>query len=246
VTLDLLESIQRIVRDELRSVRTAELAVVQDQHPHADSSDNDNYACTVALRNSGVVLKSVPVATPRIGTAAIPAVGELVLVQFLDGDLNAPVIVGRVYSDQHRPPENADGRAVLHLPLDAGDDDAVHFELLTGDTRAVQLKLGKGLTLALRDDDPAVELTIGDAKALLKIEQGGVVTVDVGDGKGTLKIDDAGAIEVAAGSGKGTLKMEQDGAVTVESSGAIKLHGSEVSVQSDGELTLKGSTVNIN
>jgi phage baseplate assembly protein gpV len=246
VTLTLLESIQRIVQEELRCVRTAELATVQDQHPHADASDKDNYACTVALRNSGLVLKSVPVATSRIGTAAIPAVGELVLVQFLDGDLNAPVIIGSVYSDQHRPPPNADGKAVLHLPLDAGDDDAVHMELLSGDARELTVKLGKGLKLALRDDDPSLALTVGDGKAKLTITQDGVVTIDVNDGKGTLKLDDEGNVEVAAGSGKATLKLAQDGAVTIESKGAIELKGKDVTVKADGDLTLKGKTVNIN
>ena len=52
------------------------------------------------------------------------------LVQFVAGDVNAPVIVGRLYNDEDRPPENEDGKAVLHLPLGAADDDAVHLELL--------------------------------------------------------------------------------------------------------------------
>jgi len=52
VTLTLFESIQRIVREELAQVRAAELAVVEEQHPHASDSDTDNYACTVKLRDS--------------------------------------------------------------------------------------------------------------------------------------------------------------------------------------------------
>ncbi|MBI9093056.1 MAG: hypothetical protein JEZ12_27915 [Desulfobacterium sp.] len=100
----LFDTIRRIVQEEVRRVRTAELGVVEEQHSHAEESDKDNYGCTVALRDSGIVLKKVPVATQRIGTVGIPAVSELVLVQFIGGDINATVITGRLYNDEDRPP----------------------------------------------------------------------------------------------------------------------------------------------
>ena len=195
MTLTLFESIQKIVQDELQGLRTAELAVVQEQHP----SDPDNYACTVVLRDSKIVLSHVPVATSRIGAVAIPAVGELVLVQFVGGDINAPIIVGRLYNDEDRPPENEDGRAVLHLPLGAADDEAVHIELKSGDARELTLKLGGGLTLALRDDDPVVEIDAGQAK--VTIERDGKVGVE---SKGKLELK-AAEITIEA-QGKLTLK----------------------------------------
>jgi phage baseplate assembly protein gpV len=39
VSLSLYETVQRIVQDELARLRTAELAVVQEQHPHAADGD---------------------------------------------------------------------------------------------------------------------------------------------------------------------------------------------------------------
>ena len=103
-----------------------------------------------------------------------PAVGELVLVQFVGGDINAPMITGRLYNDEDRPPENEDGKAVLHLPLGAGDSDAVHVELRAATRASCTLKLGTGLELTLRDDDPAVRLDVGGkAKAVLEIERDG-------------------------------------------------------------------------
>src|SRR5438552_1540951 len=98
MTLTLFETIQHIIQEELRQIRTAELAVVQEQHPHASESDTDNYACSVRLRNSGIVLKQVPIATSRIGSVSIPSTGDLVLVQFIGGDINAPVITGSFYN----------------------------------------------------------------------------------------------------------------------------------------------------
>jgi uncharacterized protein involved in type VI secretion and phage assembly len=178
VTLTLLESIQRVVQSELGRVRTAELATVQETHPHADDSDMDNYACTVALRNTGLVLKQVPVATGRIGAVSIPGPGELVLVQFLGGDLNAPVITGRLYNDEDRPPVSEEGEAILHLPLAAADDEAVHVELRHGDVRELVLELGAGLSLSMRDDDPSIELDVGGGKLKLTVAQDGATTVE--------------------------------------------------------------------
>ena len=202
MTLTLFESIRRIVQDELQSVRTAELAVVQEQHP----SDPDNYACTVVLRDSGIVLRNVPVATSRIGAVAIPAVGELVLVQFVGGDVNAPVIVGRLYNERDRPPENEDGRAVLHLPLGASDDSAVHVELKSGDARELSVKLGSAVTFVLRDDDPVVEIDAG--------------------GQAKVTIDRDGKVAVQS-NGKLELKASE---ITIEAQGKLTLKGATVNI----------------
>ena len=178
MTPTLFETVRRIAQEELRQIRTAELAVVKDQRAHESASDNDNYACDVELRNSGLALKQVPVATGQVGAVNIPAVGDLVLVQFIGGDINAPVITGRFYNDQDRPPVNADGQWVLHLPLGAGASDAVDIQLQSGDARTIQLKLGDGLSIQLQDDDPAVKIEVDGGKAKLTIAKDGAVTLE--------------------------------------------------------------------
>lgn len=206
MTLTLFESIQQIVREEVGRMRTAELATVQKQHPHSSSGDSDNYACTVVLRDSGIVLARVPVATERIGSASIPAVGELVLVQFLNGDINAPVIVGRLYNDADRPPPNDDGQAILHLPLGASDDQAVHVEVHS-DTRKAIVKLGSGLDLTVQDDDPVV-----------KVDVAGQAKLEIGK-DGSIKIESQTAISIKGGSD-----------VKIEASGQLTLKGATVNI----------------
>jgi phage baseplate assembly protein gpV len=178
MTLTLYETVQRIVQEELGSIRTAELAIVQEQHPHAEDSDKDNYACTVMLRDSGIVLEQVPVATSRIGCASIPAVEELVLVQFVGGDINAPIITDRLYNDEDRPPANDDGQAITHLPLGAEDGDAVHVELHSGEKRELVFKLGSGVEVNVRDDDPVVELKVDGGKLTLQVDRDGTVALE--------------------------------------------------------------------
>jgi phage baseplate assembly protein gpV len=202
VSLTLYETVQRIVQDELGRSRTAEIGVVQEQHPHASDGDSDNYACTVNLRDSGLVLRRVPVATDQIGAVRIPAVGDMVLVQFIGGDLNAPVITGRLYNDEDRPPVNDDGQAILHLPLGASDDDAVLIVLHSGDTRSLTIKLGSVLTLQAQDDDPVIQLAVDEDKAVVTIDRDGAVTIT---SKGSLKLEGAD-ISIEAKSGDLTLK----------------------------------------
>ena len=206
MTLTLFDSIQQLVREEVGRIRTAELATVQKQHSHSSSGDSDNYACTVVLRDSGIVLARVPVATERIGSASIPAVGELVLVQFLNGDINAPVIVGRLYNDADRPPPNDDGQAILHLPLGASDDQAVHVELHS-DTRKAIVKLGSALALTVQDDDP-------------------VVKVDVA-GQATLKIGKDGSIAIESST---DISIKGSSNVTLEAAGQLTLKGATVNI----------------
>jgi phage baseplate assembly protein gpV len=186
MTLTLYETVQRIVQEELGRVRTAELAIVQEQYPHADDSDKDNYACTVRLRDSGIVLEQVHVATSRIGCVSVPALNELVLVQFVGGDINAPIITGRLYNDEDRPPVNDDGQAITHLPLGAEDSDAVHIELHSGETRELVFKLGSGIEINVRDDDPVVELKVDGGRLTLQVDRDGAVALE-SQGKVELK-----------------------------------------------------------
>lgn len=172
-----LADVRRIVRDELRALRTAELAVVQEIHPHADAGDDDNFACTVRLRDTDLVLTRVPVATGRAGFAAIPDLGDLVLVQFVGGDVNAPVIVGSLYNDEDRPPSNVEGEAVLVLPKGAAEDEGLQMRLRSAGETSLLLTLGNSLRIALRDDDPTIEIGVGDGSATVRIDSDGTLTL---------------------------------------------------------------------
>ncbi len=214
MTLTLYDTIQHIVQQELGRLRTAELAVVQDQHPHSGAGDQDNYACTIKLRNSGLVLKQVPVATGRIGLASIPAVGDLVLVQFVAGDINAPIITGSLYNDEDRPPVNADGQLVMHLPLAAGDGDAVHVEVHSGDSRQIVIKLGSTLQATLQDDDPVIEFKVGSS-AKIQVGSDGAITLE---SQGDIKIHGT------------NVSVEADAQLELKASGPTTLKGATVNI----------------
>ena len=216
MTTDLLPELRRLIREEVQALRSAELAVVQAQHPHASDGDTDNYGVTVRLRDTGIVLAKVPVATSRLGAVSIPPAGALVLVQFLGGDVNAPVVTGTFYSDEDRPPVNADGQVVWSLPADASPDDALRLEVSSVDKKSVMLKLASAITVELKDDDPAVNIDVG--------------------GNAQVTIDSDGTVTITSAQ---SLAMKASSDVKIEAQGNLEL-------KAGGKMTLQGSVINLN
>jgi uncharacterized protein involved in type VI secretion and phage assembly len=219
-TFELLSVIQAIVREEIAARRFAEIGVVTEVFPHADDGDKHNYECSLKLRDSGLELAHVPVATQRIGLAAIPNVDDLVLVTFIGGDLHAPVIVGRLYNDVDRPPV-AKERECVYVSPDAAESGV----------RRLYLELPNGNTLTV-DDDKAL-LDMGATK--VTINHAGAVTIEA-----------QGDISFEAG-GKLALKAQSDvtvegQAVTVKAQTSAQLEGQAGATVKGPMVTLAGNT----
>jgi len=190
---DLYDTLQKLVRDELAKLRVAELGVVQEVFPN----DPGNYDASVVLRDSDIVLKHVPLLTPRKGVASVPNVGDLVLVQFVGGDLNRPVISGTLYNDEDRPPENQAHELVLHVPAAEAVDSALRLSVSEASPLTLKLSIGSALTLVLQDDDPVVKLDVGGGNATLSIERSGAVTLE---SAGDLKLKAGANLNLEAGA----------------------------------------------
>lgn len=108
----LVEIIRRVARAELARRRGCRLAVVVATHPHTDDGDENNHEVDVRLKHDGLELRRVPVVVPFAGFVAGPRVDDLVLVDFLDGDLAQPFVLGALHHAAHRPPVHADGEVV--------------------------------------------------------------------------------------------------------------------------------------
>jgi len=214
--MSVIDLIQALVRDELRRVHVGDLGVVTSVFPHSAADDRDNYECNVQLKNSGLELRKVPIATSTIGAAAIPSVEDLVLVTFVGGDVNQPIVVGRLYNGDQRPPLNRPDEMVCHLPLGAEDDAALKLALRSGGDhdppRQVELQMGPKLTVRLTDGDPLVLLET--EKLTLQVSAAGDVTIE---SQGKLAITAPGGID-----------LKSDGGITIEAGGAMKLSGATI------------------
>jgi hypothetical protein len=101
----LIPTLRAIIREELTRCRMPELGVVTSVFAKEDDSGDGNHQVNVTLRGSGVELQRVPVAVDRAGWSSLPRAGDLVVVAFLEGDLNAPVVLGTIYDNTLRPPK---------------------------------------------------------------------------------------------------------------------------------------------
>jgi phage baseplate assembly protein gpV len=209
-TTDVIGVVQAVVREELRGFRTAELGVVTALYPHESAGDRNNYECDVRLRDSSLELKRVPVATQRIGAVAIPNVNDLVLVQFLQGDVHSALITARLYNDQDRPPE-AHERELVYVSPDpaASGVRRLSVELPNGNKLLVdddQLVLEMGSTTLTVKHDGEVVVDSGSQNITLTDQGGGnAVTIDVQQNQATVKagakvVVDAPQIELTSGA----------------------------------------------
>ncbi len=216
----LFDTIARIARHEAQARAVAAVGVVSDVYP-AEGATVD-YAATVRLRDTGLVLPRVPLATGVLGAVAIPAVGELVVVVFLEGDYNAPVIVGRLYHPEQDPPPHQEGQLVLALPTGASEPK-LRLQV-TGATPAIELDLPGG----------EVRLLINDGQIQLKL--GGLSLSLTGSG--------GGRAELIAGGTK--LILKQDGDVTLETPGTLTLKATTIELAGSASVKISGAQVEIN
>jgi phage baseplate assembly protein gpV len=254
----IVDTLQEIVRHELRNVRVSEVGAVEAVFAHSDASDDDNYGCDVRLRG-GLLLKRVPIATTRIGSAEVPNVGDLVLLAFDRGDVNAPVVIARLYNDVDRAPLNTTDEVIFRLPLADADDKTIKGAIrrVDGDSsREMIFELPPKITV--RVTDGTVRATAG--KTEMKLDQpdggGGTVTVVTGRTKivmnqdGDVTVDAAQAMKISANTSLSLeavdISIKGTGSVLVEAQGSAKLKASgTATVQAGGSATLQGGLVNI-
>lgn len=223
---EMVQTIRRIARDEAAHTPTAALGVVTSVHGRSGEPD---HACTVKLRETGIVLPKVPIATGVIGFAALPREDDLVLVVFA-GDLHAPVVVGRLYGQAVDPPEHQPGQVVAWLPGGVEEaDKTLRLLVDTPDdgTRSVLLSLGGDVEVSVKVDDGGIHLTTQDAS--LALTQSGS-----SDGKAELTVGDCSVV------------IEQGGNVTVTATGTLELKANEIKLTADAAVKVTGQTIDLN
>jgi hypothetical protein len=220
VTGSLLDLVRRVVREELSGLRTTALAVVTATHPHTADDDDNNYEVSVRVKHSDLELRRVPLATDGIGLAAAPAVGDLVLVQYVDADVNLPVVLGRFYSDGARPPRHDDGEIVLEQRLGDGTRNQLTFHA------DGSISLRRDVT----DDD-------SDAAAALTLSGSGDLTLAAGSAIRVRLLNDD-SMELVADGKQVTVTCD-----AVQVSGDVRIEGELTVGSSSNGTTISGNTI---
>jgi uncharacterized protein involved in type VI secretion and phage assembly len=213
---DLIHTLRAIIREELARQRLPELAIVTEVQSR-DSDDGDgNHQVNARLRSSGLELQRVPVAVGRLGLSSLPCVGDLVMIAFSQGDLQAPVVLGSVYDDSHRPPVGKPEETV-YQPPDAGDASIRRFHL----------ELPSGSLLTIDDDN-------------VTIESGGTEVVIARDGDVTIK--SAAKVTVESSS---DMTLKSGGKLALEATGDVVIKGANATVEGQGSAKIKGPSLSL-
>jgi hypothetical protein len=200
MSTDVIDLIQAVIRDQLRSFKTSELGVVTQVYSHESSSDKNNYECDVQLRDSALELKRVPVSTQRVGAVAIPNKDDLVLIHYMNGDIHSAVITGRFHNDKDRPPQ-AKPHEFVYISPDKPESGI----------RRLYLELPNGNKLLIDDD----KLQFDMGKTRLTINHDGSVEIKSNDQPITLT-DQNGNNKIEIKVPAGQIKVQSQTKVTVE------------------------------
>lgn len=237
----IVNTLQQIIRHELRALHIAELGLVEAVYPHSSGGDSDNYGCDVRLKNSGLLLKRVPIATGHIGTVAIPNVGDLVLLAFDHGDVNQPLVIGRLYNDADRPPLNNPNEVIFRLPLAEPDDQTIMAAIrnIAGSAEPREIIMEMPPQITVRISDGAVRATAGNTEMILDQpnNSGGQVTVVTGRTKIIMNQDGDVAVEAA-----GSMAIRANGDMTLEAGRDLTLNaGLNASMEAGMSAKVKGA-----
>ena len=214
----LYDAVARIARHEADARSWVTIGTVTEAHTSVAGSHD--HAVSVELRDSGVVVPRLPVAVGALGFVAIPAVGDLVVVAFADGDPHAGIVVGCLYHRDLQPPEHATGTLVLQLP--PGSDDP-----------AVDLQVDPST--------PVVTLTVGDTVIELTKDK---ATLTIGDCE--LVVDGASPGTVTAKASDSVLTLGGNGEVSIEASTKLMLKAPEIVIDGSSKVKLSGAAVEMN
>ncbi|WPB72665.1 phage baseplate assembly protein V [Archangium violaceum] len=182
---DLVTIIRAIIREELKSLRLGDVGVVTSAFPHAEG-DAHNHECNVKLRECELELRNVPIATSHIGMVSAPNPGDLVLISYVNGDPQRPIVVGRLYSDERNPPVHAADEWRVESPLQGKTSLAIDKD------QSVVVTAGKTILTLKQDDVVSIQ-----GPSDLKIEVDGNVQVKCAD----CTVDASGNIDLGTGGG---------------------------------------------
>ncbi len=226
-----IEIIQRVVRQELARQRVSLLGVVTAVFAHTQADDDNNYEVDLRLKNSDLELRKVPLTISHVGVAAPARVGDLVLVQFVDGDLNQPLVTGRFYHADERPPLHREDEVLFEQRVPDGTLNHLRF------TNDGTIYLQRDVTKPEDNSQAKTSVRIDGASGDVQIKAGDAIVVELKNDSELQITCDGKPITIKCDS----LKVTCDDKMTVE--GKVDING-DLTVSGGGHsTTISGNQV---
>lgn len=173
------------------------------------------------------------------GSLFVPEVDDEVLVAFLMGRLDQPVVIGSLWNTMDKPPPGEDNNNIRKIKTKSGHE--ITFNDKAGD-EAITIKTKKGHSLELSDKDGSIKAASADTQHSVELDQTGK-KVTVLSGTSKVELTSSGNVTIS-GTGSLTVKGTE---VKVEATASMSLKAAGMlDIKSDGLINIKGSMVKIN
>jgi len=188
------EMIRKVAEREVDRLHLLEYGKVESVNVHGSESDKIGYTCSVLLvgrtTDDGEMLKieNVPIITGFMGMIDLPNVDDLVLVGYINGDFELPVILGRLYSKEKLPPILEEGQYLMEMAPERYDETSkkprkIDIKFIDGsqttihfDNSLILIKSGNNELRIMGDNEDGMSIQLGHSKGFLQVhEEGGVV-----------------------------------------------------------------------
>ncbi len=168
------------------------------------------------------------------GAFFLPEVGDEVLVSFIQGSVDRPVVIGVLWDKTDKPPEeNADGKNNIKMFKSRAGHEVTFSDDTEGQAAKIEIKSSAGHIITLDDASGSEKIEIkdktGSNKMLIDSAQN-AITIESG-----MKLD----IKTTTLTIKGTN-------VTIEAEASLTLKGAMLKGEASGIAEIKGSMVKIN
>ncbi len=196
------------------------------------------------------------------GAMSLPRIGEEVIVDFLDGNPDRPIVVGRVINADHMPPEDlaaAQAKTIFRTRSTKGGDRNCFHELTFDDTKdqeAIYLHSERDFNRIVENNDVT---RVGFEKKspgdhTLEVYNDSQHKIGQGSGEGSLRLDVEKDRTVNLAKGNDSLTVTQGnvvikvsaGQTTIDSAKAIELKcgGSSIVIRPN-EIVLSSASIQV-
>lgn len=229
---DLLSLLRALIRHEIAARPDSALAVVDAVRHKTSDADPANYDCDVHLRGRDQArFRYVPICTGHLGSVTPPREGDLVLLAFVGGDPQRPLIIGRLHNDNLRAPDFGPEEMRSLLPPDAAEDQRIDLRASAADGRRVEVLLPDAVRLIISDGRIALEQ--GPRTCILDQDDGSASLSAEG---ARLRLGDDGSVQI---DGDADLTLKLSGNATIEAGGNLEL-------KAGGSVSVNGAKIDLN
>ena len=221
-----------------------------------EGKKNENSSCYLRVVQSW--------AGDQWGTSFIPRIGQEVIVNFLDGDPDRPLVTGTVYNGDNKPPYSSKTQSGIKTQSTKGagkqNYNELRFEDLKG-SEEIFIQAEKDFNRLVKNDESSViqnnhKRTVEKGNETIKIDKGDRdLTISKGDesitvSKGNRDLSVKNKINTEASDivikGKKSIELKVGGSSIKITNSGIEIKSTMTTVKGSAMVTIKGGLTKIN